>query len=113
MSIKIEVKKQDKVRRGWSWADRAEFNRATRVYVWPKDESVLDNLKNRRLRPHNIWKNVVMPQVLKKLELPANTKMRWSQKAGCGCGCSPGFILSDYHTFDVHVNLSTEQETVS
>lgn len=35
-----------------------------------------------------------LPAILTRLELPVTIKARWSRTAGCGCGCSPGFILS-------------------
>lgn len=38
----------------------------------------------------------LLPEVFEKLGLPKTTKARWSQKAGCSCGCSPGFILDTY-----------------
>jgi hypothetical protein len=38
----------------------------------------------------------LLPLIKIDLCLPANVKASWSQKAGCGCGCSPGFLL------DVH-----------
>lgn len=69
-----------------------------RVYFF-HDESILENLENRRSRPYNEYRKL-MPEVLKKAnknpdfaDIPENTKAAWSQKAGCSCGCSPGFIL--------------------
>jgi hypothetical protein len=108
MSIKIDVMKRDKSR-GWTRAERVDYNRETRIYVHPKDETIFENLSHRRLRPYNIWRKIIIPQVLKKLDLPEDSKVRWSQRAGCSCGCSPGFILSGYHTFDVYVDVSKEE----
>lgn len=31
---------------------------------------------------------------------PKDMKLRWSQTAGCACGCSPGWIVSDSWTMD-------------
>ena len=45
--------------------------------------------------PSDLYRQVVVPEALKALNLPASTSVRWSQKAGCSCGCSPGFIVSD------------------
>jgi hypothetical protein len=45
------------------------------------------------------WTNPVamykqfLPAIFEALGLPSTTKARWSQKAGCSCGCSPAFIL--------------------
>lgn len=65
-----------------------------RVYFFVKDESVLDNLSNRRNRPKNFYRTL-LPEIYKKLGISELTKAVWSQKAGCRCGCSPGFILQD------------------
>lgn len=75
-----------------------------RVYFFV-DETILENLQNRRSRPYNEYRKLI-PQVLKKAnkqqdkelpKFPENTKACWSQKAGCSCGCSPGFILQTDH----------------
>ncbi len=60
----------------------------SRLYVSIKDENMLENLLNRRNRPVAEYKKLLAP-VFKMLD----TKARWSQTAGCSCGCSPGFIL--------------------
>ena len=95
--MKIDVRRQTK----WS---------KTRVYVWPQSESILENLQNRRQRPYTIWKKEVIPSVLKELGLPTNTKVRWSQYAGCSCPCSPGFIIDSNYGKDVHVTLGEANE---
>jgi len=64
----------------------------TRVYVWPERETVMENLVNRRSRPYNEWR----PLVLKELRDAGYQveKLQWNQKAGCTmCPCSPGFIV--------------------
>lgn len=63
------------------------------IYIWPKGETLLENLQNRRSRPIKEWRKEVIPQVLAQAGLPANTKVSFRQKAGCPCGCSPGWIL--------------------
>jgi hypothetical protein len=72
------------------WNDR---KRGSRIYIFPKGESVWNQLFNRHARPHLVWRKRVMPVVLKRLGLPADTKFRWSTRAGCSCPCSPGFIM--------------------
>lgn len=64
----------------------------TRVYIFIDGENIMENLAKRRMRPYNVWKKEVLPLVLKKLNLEG-WKASWSQKAGCSCGCSPGFFL--------------------
>ena len=77
-----------------------------RLYVWPaEDETVIEQLFNRRERPHAVWRKTVLQKVLKELDFPADTKVRWSQYAGCSCPCSPGFILSSEGYRDIHVQL--------
>lgn len=60
----------------------------SRLHVFVEGENVLENLENRFTRPHHQYKQLVAP-ILEAL----GVKARWSQKAGCSCGCSPAFIL--------------------
>lgn len=47
-------------------------------------------------RPHKIFRKH-LPEIVNKFpSLLGSWKASWSQKAGCPCGCSPGFIL-DIH----------------
>ncbi len=84
-----------------------------RVYLWPEDESVMDNFFRRWARPVKAYREV-MPAVLKKAGLEDTVKFRWSQKAGCSCGCSPGFILqmSKYSNFDIHADIKVVEGVV-
>lgn len=69
----------------------------TKIYVSLKGETIWENLEKRRQRPYTIFKKEIIPAVLAKMGLPATTKVRWSQYAGCSCPCSPGFIVdNDY-----------------
>ena len=65
----------------------------TRVYVFLEGESVLEDLVNRRSRPHNLYKKEILPALAEKFPLFPE-KLSWSQKAGCACGCSPGFVAA-------------------
>ena len=84
------------------------------AYVWPKGETVMENLQNRRIRPVDAYREAVnevlqtlakgMPAWQAKLVL--DKKPRWSQKAGCSCGCSPGFLLSEHlPDGDIHIEV--------
>ena len=75
----------------------SEWRAAPRLYVFIACEGIIQNLENRRSRPTTEWKKQIVPKVLKQLDLPLNTKVQWSQKAGCKCGCSPGFILPEVY----------------
>ena len=74
-----------------NWKD---YDKAPRVYVQPKGESILENLENRRTRPYNEYRKVVADKALAELGLSSDTHtLSWSQYAGCSCPCSPGFIV--------------------
>jgi hypothetical protein len=94
-----------------------EKERRSRMYVWPKNESVMENFVNRRHRPVEAWRSVLKSSVLPKLAIPT-TGMRWDTKAGCStCPCSPGFVLpgwfgiegpvarNSWDTIDFHVTI--------
>ena len=73
---------------------RTYTNGKAMVFVWPKGETVLDNLQNRRSRPSSEWKKIIHDTVAIKLESdPNKMKLLWDQKLGCDCGCSPGFAV--------------------
>jgi hypothetical protein len=86
-------------------AGRSEAHKKARVYVWPEGESIIENLQNRRTRPHTVYRKEVIPGVLAALGLPADTRVKWSQYAGCSCPCSPGFVIDGAHGRDVHVTV--------
>lgn len=69
-----------------------QTNKKARIYVDIKNESLAENLMNRRNRPVAEYRKVVN-EVLELLEVDG--KISWSQNAGCDCACSPGFILSN------------------
>lgn len=83
--------------RGGRWS---EFSQAPRMYISVADESIMDNLANRKRRPYNVYKTLIHSSALSSvLDL---SKLSWSQKAGCTmCACSPGFILN-------HQSISVE-----
>jgi len=78
---------------------RREYYQATRVYFEFKGETIVDDLMNRRERPHKLLKPFV-DLALKEVNgqggvtVPEDVKSRWSQYAGCSCPCSPGFVLT-------------------
>ena len=91
----------------------ADHYKAPRMYVSVADETIMDNLANRKRRPYNVYKTLIHSSALASvLDL---SKLSWSQHAGCTCNCSPGFILNrqtlkneagDYFNyFDIWVTL--------
>lgn len=85
---------------------RYQRNTKTRIYVWPKGETLIENLENRKSRPYDLFRKQVIPTVLAQLGVDASTKIRWSQYAGCSCPCSPGFVLDKRLGKDVHVTVT-------
>lgn len=62
-----------------------------RLFVMTDGEELMSDILNRFNRPYEAYKAEVLPMVLKNELWLA--KASWSQKAGCNCGCSPGFLL--------------------
>lgn len=77
--------------------------RRCRVFVWPARETILDNLVNRRQRPVALWRAFAIDALRAEGIDPQG--LRWNQRAGCGCGCSPGFVTTEYRDFDLHVTI--------
>jgi hypothetical protein len=73
--------------------EQKDFAKATRVYVEEIGETILDNLRDRFGRPSKAYKAAVI-EALQHVNM-TGFKVCWSQRAGCSCGCSPGFILRD------------------
>lgn len=69
------------------------FRKPSHIFVWQKGEGIIENLMNRRCRPHTVWRKLITAK-LADLGLPADVRLSWSQKCGCSCGCSPGFRLT-------------------
>lgn len=87
--------------RGGRWS---EYSQAPRMYVRVADETILDNLANRKRRPYNVYKTLIHSSGLKSvIDI---SKLSWSQTAGCSCPCSPGFILN-------HQNIEVDGEVLT
>jgi len=64
-----------------------------RIYVSPEGETVLENLMGGRYtRPYAAYRALVLPLIHELYG--QDIKLVWSQRAGCSCRCSPGFIAS-------------------
>jgi hypothetical protein len=98
--------------RDWN-RDWREYHQAPRLYVRVADETILENLENRRRRPYNVYKKMIAASGIGSvLNLES---LRWSQHAGCEmCSCSPGFIIGkqritigamEFADYDVWVTL--------
>jgi hypothetical protein len=92
--------------------------------IWEEGESVLDNLENRHFRPYNFYRQLAPeissfikhdPKCQKFIkdagaeywfvETDYLNKMKWSQRAGCRCGCSPGFKLQSLWYYNIGVTI--------
>ena len=75
---------------------RGYWKRKPRVSVSFEGETILENLENRRSCPIKLLRRVC-EETLDSLGVKKSmVEFRWSQKAGCNCGCSPGFIVEGY-----------------
>lgn len=85
------------------------------IYIWQKDETIVENLLYRRLRPYTVWKKMVLPKIIEAYPELARFNIGWCQRAGCFCPCSPGFIVKpkkgEYgHWYkDLHVEIVWER----
>lgn len=80
-----------------------------RLHIFHSGETILENLMDRHNRPFNLYKKVVVPVVLAELKKMnvAPRDFSWSQKAGCSCGCSPGFRFSVMGaSYDIYVDVT-------
>ncbi len=93
-----------------------EKNRLSpKLYIWVKNETILENLVNRRNRPFTEYKKHVIPKVMESLmhthphlhDRLKNAKWGWDKHCGCSmCPCSPGFIAKDIiEMVDIHVEI--------
>ena len=81
-----------------------ETNRKTsRVFFFVDNETVFENLLNRRQRPYDAYRTL-LPGVFKKAKIDP-VKASWRQNAGCSCGCSPAFVLDDDNGLDIFVDI--------
>lgn len=95
--IKIPEKSERKYReytsrRSYSLPRKETPYGKSRVWVSCVGENIWDDLENRTSRPHTLW----APLIKKALEDAWGVKvaLRWSQKAGCSCPCSPAFFVT-------------------
>ena len=76
-----------------------------RIYVHPQGESLLANLSNRNTRPHTVYRKEVLPKLFTQLGWNPDTKVKWSQYAGCSCPCSPGFVVDNVYGRNIWVDV--------
>ena len=85
--IKSEIRKND-------WREKASKGR---IYFFQVGENLLENIQKRNYRPYKEYRNILSKALQiggmnqSDADIIAKTAS-WSQRAGCSCGCSPGFI---------------------
>lgn len=93
-----------------------------KIYIWIKDETIIENLQNRRNRPYKDYKREVIPQLMEWIkdkkptvyELLKWVRWGWDQHCGCSmCPCSPGFVgdikrlcTDSVHTIHVDITVT-------
>jgi hypothetical protein len=101
---------------------RKEYNRKgepyklrNKIFVFVANETLLENIINRRNRPYNIYKKEVIPMVMERLkkkhpdfyEELKDTKWSWNKNCGCSmCPCSPGFVGDSHGFFEIQVEIT-------
>lgn len=73
--------------------DRREYESSPRVYVSVEGETLLQDFVSRMDRPQRAFKAAARVAIEQFGLTRKLAKLRWSQKAGCSCGCSPGFVM--------------------
>ncbi len=86
--------------------DAEKSTSKTRIYVSPENETIYENLLARHGRPFKVYKDQIIPELISRGIIPETSKVKWSQKAGCSCGCSPGFIVEGDLGRDIFVDVS-------
>lgn len=71
-----------------------------RVHFFAHGEATVPGLK--KLLPEVLAKAGVHPEAIKVCV----QQSRWSQKAGCSCGCSPGFVVNNLAGREVFVDAT-------
>lgn len=75
---------------------KEKYGSKPRIYIFLSGETIWENLDARWDRPYREYRKL-LPEIYGLFNIPADAKASWSQKAGCSCGCSPGFILDGYY----------------
>lgn len=94
-----------------------EFHRKPRLHVWPSWDvfEALDEY------PVRVWRRQAIVALAEAQFHVVTDGMTWNSRAGCSCGCSPGFVLQNVPAvvwgqtiehFDVHLGLESAIELV-
>ena len=90
------------------WGER-NLRRNGRIHFWHESDTVLSDLTrrmNRVARPYTFYRRQVLPTLIREMRLGDDAKFRWSEKAGCWCPCSPGFICDSYRLRGLNIYVT-------
>jgi len=118
--MKFTIRKVSAKQEYWSDRKGEPFRDNNKAYIWVFGESILENLQNRRSRPHKFYQDNILPEVLKQIneqhpEFGISTNAKdwgWRSKCGCSmCPCSPGFIQkTGSGTVSIHAEVEFTQD---
>ena len=113
--MKFKIKQISAKQEYYSQRKGEPFRDSNKAYIWISRESVLDNLVNRRSRPHKFYQENILPQILEEVNkkypeygISTNAKdWGWRSKCGCSmCPCSPGFVQNTNNaTYSIHAEV--------
>ena len=77
------------------------------AYFFIKNESIMENLQNRRSRPQKEYRKLLKEALFGQLECTPHQigRITWSQRCGCSCGCSPGFRIEGFYGRDIYIDV--------
>jgi len=77
------------------------------AYFFVKNESIMENLQNRRSRPQKEYRKLLKEVLFGQLECTPHQigRITWSQYTGCKCGCSPGFRIEGFYGRDIYIDV--------
>lgn len=105
--IKIPKDKSMKISVSVDRSEEGDVNASRSViYFIINSPTVMKEINEKKGKYYDVFRKEVLPTVFKKAKLPEDTKVIWSDKAGCSCGCSPGFLITGHKGIDIHVTLS-------
>jgi hypothetical protein len=105
-----------KVRKEWNRTGEPKRFYA-KMYVWIENETLFENLRDRRNRPYDEYRKHVIPVAMAELEKNhpevyeelKDAKWSWNKNCGCSmCPCSPGFIANVETPFTISVTIGKE-----
>ena len=91
------------------WSNQKRTTKSV-LYFFPVGETIIDNLAMRRKRPIKEFRALI-PEVCAAVGLNmADHKFSWSQKAGCSCGCSPGFVVKHLYSKQIFCDVTMDND---